>query len=102
MNLVIQDDEGKTIYGHEVLQRISKTGMTVEANIVRGIMPECFISYVSRRFPDLKEVRNLVASKEINFKLLKAVSDRIELNLTDVVAMFASQSTVKAPKAFHE
>ena len=96
MNLVIQDDEGKTIYGHEVLQRISKTGMTVEANIVRGIMPECFISYVARQFPDLKEVRDLVASKELNFKLFQAVSDRIELGLPDVVAMFASQSTVQA------
>ena len=40
MNLVIQDDEGKIIYGHEVLKRISQTGMTLEVNIVRGIVPE--------------------------------------------------------------
>ena len=40
MNLVIQDDEGKIIYGHEVLKRISQTGMTPEVNIVRGILPE--------------------------------------------------------------
>lgn len=59
MNLVIQDDEGQIIYGHEVLKRISQTGMTPEVNIVRGILPECFITYVSRRFPEVKEVRDL-------------------------------------------
>ena len=69
MNLVMQDDEGKIIYGHEVLKRISQTGMTPEVNIVRGILPECFITYVSRRFPEVKEVRDLVASNEINYKL---------------------------------
>ena len=42
MNLVIQDDEGQTIYGYEVLKRIVHTGMTPEVNIVRGILPECF------------------------------------------------------------
>ena len=36
MNLVIQDDEGQIIYGHEVLKRISQTGMTPEVNIARG------------------------------------------------------------------
>ena len=30
MNLVIQDDEGQIIYGHEVLKRIAQTGMTPE------------------------------------------------------------------------
>jgi len=55
MNLVIQHDEGKIIYGHQVLKRISQTGMTLEVNLVRGIVPECFITYVSRRFHDVKE-----------------------------------------------
>jgi hypothetical protein len=96
MNLVIQDDEGKIIYGHQVLKRISQTGMTLEVNLVRGIVPECFITYVSRRFHDVKEVRDLVASNEVNDKLLEAVSDRIELGVGDVVAMFASQSRVQA------
>jgi hypothetical protein len=94
MNLVIQDDEGQIIYGHEVLKRISQTGMTPEVNIVRGILPECFITYVSRRFPEVKEVRDLVASNEINYKLLEAVSDRIELGVADVVSMFRLQSQV--------
>jgi hypothetical protein len=89
-------DEGQTIYGHAVLKRISQTGMTPEVNIVRGILPECFITYVSRRFPEVKEVRDLVASNEINYKLLEAVSDRIELGVADVVSMFRLQSKVQA------
>ena len=96
MNLVIQDDEGQTIYGHEVLKRIAQTGMTPEVNIVRGILPECFITYVSRRFPEVKEVRDLASSNEINDKLLEAVSDRIELGLADIVSMFSSQSQMQA------
>jgi len=32
--------------------------MMAEVNIVRGILPECFITYVSRRFPEVKEVRD--------------------------------------------
>jgi hypothetical protein len=94
MNLVIQDDEGQTIYGHKVLKRMARTGMTLEVNIVRGIMPECFITYVSRRFPEVKEVRDLAGSNEINDKLLEAVSNRIELSLTDIVSMFSSQSQI--------
>jgi hypothetical protein len=96
MNLVIQDDEGQIIYGHEVLKRLSQTGLTPEVNVVRGIHPECFITYVSRRFPEVKEVRDLVASNEIDYKLLEAVSDRIELGVTDVVSMFRLQSEVQA------
>ena len=78
------------------LKRIAQTGMTAEVNIVRGILPECFITYVSRRFPEVKEVRDLVASNEINYKLLEAVSDRIELGVADVVSMFRLQSKVQA------
>lgn len=92
MNLVIQDDEGQIIYGHEVLKRISRTGMTLEVNIVRGIVPECFITYVGKRFPDVKEVRDLLASNEFNGELLEAVSNQIELGVADVVSMFRSQS----------
>src|SRR5271166_7051523 len=96
MNLVIQDDDGQIIYGHQVLKRIAQTGMTPEVNIVRGILPECFITYVSRRFSEVKEVRDLVASNEINYKLLEAVSDRVELGVADVVSMFRLQSKVQA------
>ena len=92
MNLVIQDDDGQIIYGHEVLKRMSRTGMTLEVNIVRGIAPECFITYVGKRFPEVKEVRDLVASNEFNDELLKAVSNQIELGVADVVSMFISQS----------
>ena len=92
MNLVIQDDEGRTIYGHKVLKRIAKTGMTQEVNVVRGILPECFITYLYWRFPETKEVRDLAASNEINEKLLEAVSEQIELGLADIVSMFRSQS----------
>jgi hypothetical protein len=92
MNLVIQDDEGQIIYGHEVLKRISHTGMTPEVSIVRGIVTECFITYVGKRFPDVKEVRDLLASNEFNGELLEAVSNRVELGVADIVAMFRSQS----------
>ncbi len=95
MNLVIQDDEGEIIYGHKVLKRISQTGRTLEVNIVRGIVPECFVMYVGKQFPDVKEVRDLVDSNEVNRKLLEAVSDRIELGVADVVSMFRSQSQVQ-------
>jgi len=70
--------------------------MTPEVNIVRGILPESFVTYVSRRFPEVKEVRDLVASNEINYKLLEAVSERIELGVADVVSMFRLQSKVQA------
>jgi hypothetical protein len=96
MNLVIQDDEGQTIYGHKVLKRMARTGMTLEVNIVRGILPECFIAFVSRRFPEVKEVRDLAASDEINYQLFEAVSDRIELGFADIVSMFRSQSQTRA------
>ena len=96
MNLVIQDDQGQIIYGHEVLKRISQTGMTPEVNMVRGISPESLITYVSKRFPEVKEVRDLVASNEINYKLLEAVSDRLELGVADVVSIFRLQSKVQA------
>ena len=96
MNLVIQDDEGQIIYGHEVLKRLAQTGMTPEVNIVRGILSECLITYVSKRFSEVEEVRDLVASNEINYKLLEAVSDRIELGVADVVSMFRLQSKVQA------
>src|SRR5271165_3866362 len=59
--------------------------MTPEVNIVRGILPECFITYVSRRFPEVKEVRDPAASNEINYKLFEAVSDRIELGVAEVM-----------------
>jgi hypothetical protein len=95
MNLVIQDGEGQIIYGHEVLKRISRTGMTLEVNIVRGIAPECFITYVGKRFADVKVVRDLLASNEFNDKLLEAVSNQIELGVADVVSMFISQSQGK-------
>ena len=95
MNLVIQDDEGRMIYGHKVLKRIAKTGMTQEVNIVRGILPECFITYLYRRFPETKEVRDLAASNEINEKLLEAVSEQIELGLADIVSMFRSQAQMQ-------
>jgi hypothetical protein len=32
--------KAKIIYGHEVLKRISQTGMTLEVNFVRGIVTE--------------------------------------------------------------
>jgi hypothetical protein len=95
MNLVIQDDEGRTIYGHKVLKRIAKTGMTQEVNIVRGILPECFITYLYRRFPETREVRDLATCNEIDEKLLEAVSERIELGLADIVSMFRSQSQMQ-------
>jgi hypothetical protein len=95
MNLVIEDDEGQVIYGHEVLRRISQTRKTLEVNMVRGIVPECYVTYVSQRFPDVKEVRDLVACDEVNSKLLEKVSNRIQLGVADVVAMFRSQSRVQ-------
>ena len=73
--------------------------MTPEVNIVRGILPECFITYVSRRFPEVKELRDLAASNEIDYKLLEAVSDRIEVGVADVVSMFRLQSKVQARSA---
>lgn len=95
MNLVIEDDEGQVIYGHQVLRRISQSRKTLEVNMVRGIVPECYITYVSKQFPDIKEVRDLAASNEVTGRLLEKVSNRIQLGVADVVAMFRSQSGVQ-------
>jgi hypothetical protein len=95
MNLVIEDDEGQVIYGHQVLRRITQTRKTLEVNMVRGIVPECYITYVSKQFPDIKEVRDLAASDEVTGRLLEKVSNRIQLGVADVVAMFRSQSRVQ-------
>jgi hypothetical protein len=95
MNLVIEDDEGQVIYGHQVLRHISQTRKTLEVNMVRGIVPECYITYVSRQFPDIKEVRDLAASDKVTGRLLEKVSNRIQLGVADVVAMFRSQSRVQ-------
>jgi hypothetical protein len=75
-------------------------GQRSKAILVTMIMIESRSShhrhYVSRRFPEVKEVRDLVASNEINYKLLEAVSERIELGVADVVSMFRLQSEVQA------
>jgi hypothetical protein len=51
-----------------------------------------FHTYVGKRFPDVKEVRDLLASNEFNEELLEAVSNQIELGVADVVSMFIWQS----------
>ena len=51
---------------------------------------------VSRRFPEVKEVRDLVASNETHYKLLEAVSDPIELGVGVVSSLFRLQSQVQA------
>jgi hypothetical protein len=100
MNLVIEDDAGSVLYGHQVLKRLSRSGTTLEVNLVRGIVREYYFAYVSKQFPDVKEVRDLAASDTVNDKLLEKVSNRIELGVADVVAMFRSQS--RLPEASDE
>jgi len=57
------------------------------AYAVSGISAECYIIYVSKRFPDCQEVKELVDSREINCDLLEDVSDRIELTEEDAENM---------------
>jgi hypothetical protein len=92
MNLVIEDESGLVLYGHQTLKRIYQTGTTLEVNLVRGIVPEYYFAYLTKEFPDVKEVRDLIASDRVDGKLLEKVSNRIELGVADVVAMFRSQS----------
>ena len=44
MNLVIRDDEGRVLYGHQHLRRIVATGKTMEVAFFEGVEAEVFIA----------------------------------------------------------
>lgn len=72
----------------------------MEAYAVRGMSAECYILYVWRRFPDCKEVKELVASRGANGDLLEEVSDRIELTEEDAENMVLLERYISAlPRA---
>jgi hypothetical protein len=87
MDLIIRDDEGHILYGHQTLRRIIQTGKGMDYSESEGITAECYLAYIHAKFPDLKEVRALRDSGMIDADLLEAVSDRIELTTEDVENM---------------
>jgi hypothetical protein len=96
MNLVIIDDKSRILYGHQLLKHSMETSKPMEAYAVRGMSAECYILYVGRRFPDCKEVRELVASRGANGDLLEEVSDRIELTEEDAENMMLLERYIGA------
>jgi hypothetical protein len=91
MNLVIRDDEGRVLYGHQLLRRMVATGKTMEVAFFEGVEAEVFIAYVERKFPENRYVQSLVRSGMVDRDLLEAVSDSIELTTEDAHAMRAFQ-----------
>ena len=83
MNLIILDDESRLLYGHQLVNYSLRTSNPLEAYAVRGVSAECYIVYVSKRFPDCKEVQELLDSRQVDTYLLEQVSDRIELTEED-------------------
>ena len=91
MNLVIRDNEGRLLYGHQVLKRIVATGKTIEAAYFEGIEADAFVAYVGTKFPENRYVQSLVRSGRVDRDLLEALSDSIELTIEDAHAMRAFQ-----------
>jgi hypothetical protein len=91
MNLVIRDNEGRVLYGHQVLKRIVATGKTIEAAYFEGIEADVFVAYVGTKFQENRYVQSLVRSGIVDRDLLEAVSDSIELTIEDAHAMRAFQ-----------
>jgi len=92
MNLVIIDNEGRLLYGHQLLKRVLERNIPVEALEVRRIIAEVYIVYVRERFGHIKEVKAMAASDQVDSEMLEAVSDKIDLSHNDVEVMFAMQS----------
>jgi hypothetical protein len=91
-NLVIIDDEGRILYGHQLLKWVMERDSSVKALEVRGITAECYIAYVQQRFGHVREVKAMAASGLVDCDLLEAVSDKIDLSHDDVEVMLAMES----------
>jgi hypothetical protein len=80
VELIIRSDEGYLLYGHQLMKLISQSKkLPKQLMIEEGITPQAYVAYLRIRFGDVKEVKDLVASKIIKSDLLEAISDRIEL-----------------------
>lgn len=101
MNLIILDDEGRPLYGQQLLEHIAKTNTPNLCHTVEGIWTETYVLYVAEKFPGVPEVRALVQNLEeaeaqeggeIDWHLLNAVDDSIELTIDDAEQMVALQT----------
>ncbi len=92
MNLVIIDNEGRLLYGHQLLKRVLERNIPVEALEVRRIIAEVYIVYVRERFGHIKEVKAMAASDQVDSELLEAVSDKIDLSHNDVEVMWIERT----------
>jgi hypothetical protein len=96
MNIILLDDNECCLYGHQLAQQVSKSGRPLETYIVRGLDLNNYVAFVHTMFPQFSEVQDLYASYETVSdqelrKLLMAVSDRVELSMTDVKTMVRVQ-----------
>ena len=111
MNLIILAAEDESIlyghrYGYQLAGLILKAGEEPKAHVVRGIELGNFCAYMEANFLHLPEVRALVQSFETYCfneehdpkpvdDCLKAVSAKVELNMSDVKRLLASQQWMK-------
>jgi hypothetical protein len=87
MNVVIKDEDGHLLYGHQLLNQIIKTKKGTQVYLLNNVPAEAYIVYISHRFPQCKEVQTLQASHMIDYQLLEAISDIIELSEDDCEAI---------------
>jgi len=92
-NLLIEDNNGALLYGHELQRRMIATGKQMPMLILRGVPPELYIGYVRSKWGHLKEVQAIpqaiAGRQEVTVKaaLLENISDAIELTMEDVEAL---------------
>ena len=86
-NIIIRDDEGRLLYGHQFLRRVSATQKGTGAYIMHGLAAEAYIVYIADVYGYVKEVQELVRSGMIDSALLEKVSDAIDLSMDDIEAL---------------
>ncbi len=59
MDLIIKDDEGRILYGHQLITLIMASGNKSKVTLCDGIEAEAFIAYVATKFPENQDVQAL-------------------------------------------
>jgi hypothetical protein len=85
--LLIMDDYGGCLYGRNALERIAKTGRAERLYKVCGISAEAFIMYLAATFGEVTEVQEVfinMGQGQIDYDLLAAISEKVQLSLDDL------------------
>jgi hypothetical protein len=59
MEIIVRSDEGKVLYGHQLINIILESGFPEQFMVVEGITPEAYAAYLKVHFGDVKEVKAL-------------------------------------------